>query len=922
MTSAMSHRRTFAPLIVGGLVALHLLVAFAGFVAPYDPASQDRSLPYAPPTALHVADVNGVLHSPFVYAQVPDPNDPARYIDDMSRRYPVQVLANGHLLSVEAPARLSLLGTDGFGRDVFSRLLHGGRVSVAAGLLATLCALLVGMTLGTLAGFLGGLFDRVLMRAADVFMALPWIYLLFAVRAALPLHIDTRATFLMLVAVLGVVGWARPARMIRGIVLSARERTYVRAAEGFGASPGYLLRRHILPHTYNLVLTQASVLIPQYLLAEVALSFLGLGIGEPTASWGSMLGTLQQYHVLTSYWWMFAPAVALATIALAYHALTALVQERARVIAASVLILIALGAYPAAAAPPSAPRATGEDVLVLADTGTHGGRLVVALRAEPRTLNPVVAIDAPSKDVIGRMTGNLIQINRLSQGTESALAKSWKRSSDGLTYTLSLRRGVRFSDGHPFDADDVVFTFKVLLDPVVGAPHHDLLVVGGKPIAVTKVDAYTVRLTLAEPYAAAERLFDGVAILPRHLLESAYAQGKLGEAWSMKTASASIAGLGPYRLKHYVAGQELVFERNPYYWKVDSTKRRLPYLDEIVFVFAGNEDAQVIRFQGGESDLLGRTTADNFALLSRDQAARRYQLKDLGPSLEYNFLVFNQNDLTGRNLPHIAAKQRWFGDVNFRRAVSLAIDRQGITRLIFKGRAVPLWGNVSPGNRQWVNTNVPRPSRSVANARESLKASGFSWRTDGSLVDKHGQRVEFTIVSSATSAQRTAMATLIQADLEEIGIDVRVVPLEFRALIDRVFETFDYEASVQGLGGGDADPNAEMSVWLSRGANHMWRLGQKAPATTWETEIDRLMQQQLSALDPGKRKAMYDRVQTIVAEQLPFIFLAAPHILVAARGDLANFQPAVLDHYTLWNADRLYFRPQPARQPGLAGQRR
>lgn len=331
-------------LLVGALVALHLLVAFAGFVAPYDPASQDRYLPYAPPTALHVVDASGQFHTPFVYARVPDPIDSAAYIDDTSRRFPVYLMANGHLFGVDAPARLALFGTDGFGRDVFSRVLHGGRISVAAGLLATICALLVGLTLGTLAGFFGGVVDRVLMRAADVFMALPWIYLLFAVRAALPLRIDTRATFLMLVAVLGVVGWARPARMIRGIVLSARERTYVRAAEGFGASAPYLLWRHILPHTYGLVLTQASVLIPQYLLAEVALSFLGLGIGEPTASWGGMLGTLQQYHVLTSYWWMLAPAVSLAAIALGYHALTALVPE----------------------------------------AGHRGGRLVVALRAEPR----------------------------------------------------------------------------------------------------------------------------------------------------------------------------------------------------------------------------------------------------------------------------------------------------------------------------------------------------------------------------------------------------------------------------------------------------------------------------------------------------------------------------------------------------------
>ena len=171
-----------------------------------------------------------------------------------------------------------------------------------------------------------------------------------------------------------------------------------------------------------------------------------------------------------------------------------------------------------------------------------------------------------------------------------------------------------------------------------------------------------------------------------------------------------MAGLGPYRLKEYVAGQRLVLERNPYYWKADSARRRLPYIDELVFLFAGNEDAQVIRFQSGESDVLSRASADNFAVLSRDQAAKQYQLKDLGPSLEYNFLFFNQNDLSGKNLPQVAAKQRWFGDLGFRRAVSRAIDREGIVRLVYRGRAVPLWGNVSPGNRLWVNTAIPRPA--------------------------------------------------------------------------------------------------------------------------------------------------------------------------------------------------------------------
>jgi peptide/nickel transport system permease protein len=238
-----------------------------------------------------------------------------------------------HLFGIDAPARLSVFGTDGYGRDVASRVLHGGRLSLAAGLLATLCSLLVGSLLGTLAGYYGGFVDQTLMRVADLFMALPWLFLLFAVRAALPLHIDTRDTFLLLVGVIGVIGWARPARLVRSIVLSAKERTYVLAARGFGAPARYVISRHVLPQAYGVVLAQAALLIPQFVLAEVTLSFVGLGVGEPTPSWGSMLATLQKYEVLTTYWWMFSPAVALVAVTLGYHLLTAAMHDRVRSVA-------------------------------------------------------------------------------------------------------------------------------------------------------------------------------------------------------------------------------------------------------------------------------------------------------------------------------------------------------------------------------------------------------------------------------------------------------------------------------------------------------------------------------------------------------------------------------------------------------------
>src|SRR5580698_9988390 len=278
----------------------------------------------------------------------------------------------------------------------------------------------------------------------------------------------------------------------------------------------------------------------------------------------------------------------------------------------------ALGLAVACLGAPAKARAgqASDDRMVLEGVPGHaGGRLVVALRSEPKTLNPALALDEPSRDVIRCMTADLIHINRGSLKTEPALAKSWSVSRDGRQYTLQLRRGVRFSDGEPFNADDVIFSFQVYLDEKVDSSQRDLLVVGGKPIIVVKVDDYAVRFELAQPYAAAERLFDSVAILPRHLLQSGYRAGGLSQAWSLSMAPGEFAGLGPFRLKEYVAGQRVVLERNPYYWKADRAGNQLPYLNEVVFLFVPSEDAQVIRFQSGDTDVLSRFSAENFAVL-------------------------------------------------------------------------------------------------------------------------------------------------------------------------------------------------------------------------------------------------------------------------------------------------------------------
>jgi len=316
------------------LLALHLAILFAGFMAPSDPTSQNRDFPLVPPTSLHFVDGRGKFHiRPFVYETEPVPEGLHEYRENHAHEYPLHFFVSGfpykvaglitwhrHLFGVQAPAQIFLAGSDSYGRDQFSRILYGGQISLAAGMLAAGISLLLALLVGCASGFYAGWIDESAMRLAELFLVLPWLYLLLAIRAFLPLHLSPSGTFFLLVAVIGTIGWARPARLIRGVVLSAKSRKYVTASRCFGASDAYILRRHVLPHTYGILLTQAALLVPQYVIAEVTLSFLGLGLSEPMPSWGNLLADLQQYNVLVSYWWMFAPALALVLVSLGYLA--------------------------------------------------------------------------------------------------------------------------------------------------------------------------------------------------------------------------------------------------------------------------------------------------------------------------------------------------------------------------------------------------------------------------------------------------------------------------------------------------------------------------------------------------------------------------------------------------------------------------
>jgi peptide/nickel transport system substrate-binding protein len=305
-----------------------------------------------------------------------------------------------------------------------------------------------------------------------------------------------------------------------------------------------------------------------------------------------------------------------------------------------------------------------------------------------------------------------------------------------------------------------------------------------------------------------------------------------------------------------------------------------------------------MRFQAGECDVINRVGGRNFAILAKDQARRGYEVRSAGPGLEFSFLVFNL-------LPGRAA---FLGRKSFRQAVSAAVDRDAMVRIAYAGRAVPLAVPVPAGNKLWRNAAIAAPVRNVALARKLLTDDGFQWGRDGALMDPSGKPVAFSIIAANNNSERLQMASIIQDDLKQLGIKVDVAPLEFHSVVERVQTTRDFDAALMALGSVDADPNPDMPVWQSKGGTHLWNPKQPKPATEWEAEIDRLMQQQMVTHDFAQRKRMFDRVQDILAEQQPMVALVTPHVLVGARKDLANFRPAILEPATLWNIEQLYWR--------------
>ncbi len=509
-----------------------------------------------------------------------------------------------------------------------------------------------------------------------------------------------------------------------------------------------------------------------------------------------------------------------------------------------------------------------------------GGELRLALRSEPRSLNPALA-DTDVEITYRHLTGGvLVRVNRVTQELEPGLAISWTVENAGRTIVFRLRKDVCFSDGTPFTADDVVYTMQVLMDPALHSPTGDAFRSGPGEVKTTVRDPYTVAIMFSTPVAAVARLFDQVAILSR--------RSPLKEG----------AVLGPFRLAEHKSGAYILLARNPNYWKTDHG-RRLPYLDRVRLEIQQNRELELLRFERGELHVISDSDPE---LFDRIAGSGKAWTRDAGPTLEGEFLGFNMNPAA----PLADYEKRWFGSQNFRLAISHAIRREDLCRVVYRGHAQPGIGPFSPANRFWFYRKFQPHTFDLKLAGQLLAADGFRKQGD-TLRDSSGHAVEFSLITNSGNRAREREAAMIQQDLAALGIRLNIVFLDFPALIQRISQTFQYETVLLSVTNVDLDPDGQMNLWLSSSANHIWNPNQKSPATPWEAELDRLMQAQASTIDSARRKALFDRVQEIVWQQAPMLYLVNTDALEVASPALRNLAPSVLRPQLLWNIDRLYF---------------
>jgi peptide/nickel transport system substrate-binding protein len=525
---------------------------------------------------------------------------------------------------------------------------------------------------------------------------------------------------------------------------------------------------------------------------------------------------------------------------------------------------------------------------------------VASVRNEPRTFNRLAARDSTT-DLVATLTqARLVRINKQTQEVEPWLAQRWEASADGRRVTLHLRQNVVFSDGHPFTADDVVFSFGAVYDTRAATVLADSLQIGGRKLAVEAPDPHTIAITFPVPFAPGVRLLDNLPILPRHKLEAALQNGTFANAWGLSTPAAEIVGLGPFVLSEYLPGQRMVFARNPHYWRIAADGTPLPYLDRLTVEIVSDQNAELLRLGAGQVDVTsGEVAPEAYATVKRAADAGRVTIVDLGVGADADSLWFNLKPGAFAHDPRAA----WLQRDELRRAMSLAVDRKAFADTVFLGAGEPVYGPETPANKKWYWTGTPKTPHDPAGAKALLATIGLTDRNgDGMLEDAHGTAARFTLVTQKGRPRLERGAAVVREDLKKIGVAVDVVALDANAVFERI-GSGRYDAVYFHPIRSDPDPALTPDFWFSSGTAHLWNMGQTKPATAWEARIDELMTRQSASLDEAERKRLFDEVQRIFIEHAPVVYFAAPHVLVAMSSRVANATPAAGLLPILWSPD-------------------
>lgn len=521
--------------------------------------------------------------------------------------------------------------------------------------------------------------------------------------------------------------------------------------------------------------------------------------------------------------------------------------------------------------------------------------LTTATISDPKTFNPILSVDAASGAVTGDLFEGLVRTNTLTTEQEPLLAERWEVDESGTRWTFYLRRNVRWFDGQPFTAADVLFTFRVVFDERNPNSFRHVLLVDGQAPEVEAIDEFTVRFTLPRPFAPFLSAV-GIPLIPKHVLEPALQNGTFAQQWAIDTPPEKLIGTGPYRMTRFVPAQFVEFQRNPEYWMRDEHGAALPYLPGRVQLIVPDQDTTYLKFMAGQTDV-HYPRPEEIAELRQKTDTLRISVQEIGLDPGSTFVAFNRNPAhyirDGKRDPRLD----WFTDRNFLRAIAHAIDKQSMIVNCLNGYGKPAVAEISPENKLYHNPNLKDYEYDLALAAKILEEAGYRDRDgDGWREDARGNIVEFSLTTNAGNQVREKMCSILKEDWTKLGLKVHYRPLDFQTLVEKLSTNFDWDAILIGFT-GTIEPNNSANFLRSSGNLHFWHPNQAEPATPWEAEIDQLLDQGSRELDPQKRRQYYWRIQEILHEQLPIIMTVRDLRFVAYRNALQNFRPTVWGLY-------------------------